>query len=391
MKGRQQKIGLRSSSKGGGQGEARELPSRSVELFMVKDARESLGSEKLLEEVIEKGNIYRALHGVMKNRGAPGVDGVTVEELPQLLKDKWRAIEEQLLGATYRPQPVRRVEIPKPDGGVRKLGIPTVMDWLFQQALLQVLQRKYDPTFSPYSYGFRPGKNAHEAVAQAQSYIREGYAWVVDLDLEKFFDCVNHDRLMARLASDIKDKRVLKLIRGYLQSGIMDEGLVSPTVLGTPQGGPLSPLLSNIVLDELDQELTRRGHKFVRYADDENIYVKSEAAGKRVMESVTKFITRRLKLKVNEEKSAVARPSNRKFLGFTFTPKDKRRKVAPKALKRFQEKVQTLTRRTIGKSVEQVIQTLAPYLKGWKSYFGFAETTQDFKRLDSWIRRISKG
>lgn len=376
-----------SSSKSTGQGEALEVQNGSAELFSVKDERGSLGSERLLEEVLKRRNLERALKRVRANGGAPGVDGMTVEELPRHLKDNWLAIKEALLTATYRPKPVRRVEIPKPDGGIRKLGIPTVVDRFIQQALLQVLSPKYDRTFSPYSYGFRPGKNAHQAVIQGQSYIREGYSWVVDLDLEKFFDRVNHDRLMARLAKDIKDKRVLLLIRRFLTAGVMEGGLVSSATEGTPQGGPLSPLLSNIVLDELDLELTRRGHRFVRYADDENIYVKSETAGKRVMKSVTRFITRRLKLKVNETKSVVDRPWQRKFLGFTFTAKDKRRKVSPQSLKRLRDKVRAITRRTGGRSLEQVINSLRPMLIGWRSYYGLAEVQKDFKELDSWIRR----
>jgi RNA-directed DNA polymerase len=310
-----------------------------------------------------------------------------VEELLEYLKHNWEQLKSEILSSSYRPKPVKRVEIPKPDGGVRKLGIPTVVDRLIQQSLLQVLQPKYDPTFSPHSFGFRPGKSAHQAVKQAQEYIQEGYAWIVDLDLEKFFDRVNHDKLMARMAKDIRDKRVLRLIRKFLQSGIMENGLVSPGREGTPQGGPLSPLLSNIVLDELDVELTKRKHRFVRYADDQNIYVKSETAAKRVFATITKFITHKLKLKVNECKSAVARPWNRKILGFSFTSKDKRRKVAPKAIERFKDKIRLITRRTGGRSLIQVTKQLKVFVNGWKGYFGFAEVRSDFKKLDSWIRR----
>src|SRR6185295_4300378 len=265
-----------------------------------------------------------------------GIDGTTVEQLPAYLRQHWPAIREQLLSGTYKPQPVKRVEIPKPDGGMRKLGIPTVLDRFIQQAAMQVLQRSWDSTFSDHSYGFRPGRSAHQAVAQAQRYIADGYGWVVDFDLEKFFDRVNHDKLMGRVAKRVEDKRLLKLIRAFLNAGVMENGLVSPSVEGTPQGGPLSPLLSNLVLDELDRELERRGHRFVRYADDSNIYVRSERAGQRVMDGITRFITERLKLKVNETKSAVARPQERKFLGFTFTDgRVIRRRIAPKAVERF--------------------------------------------------------
>jgi RNA-directed DNA polymerase len=363
------------------------MRNRSAELVMAKNEWENLGNERLLEEVIGRENLQRALKRVKANGGAPGVDGMSVEELPAFLKEHWSSIKEQLLNSTYRPKPVRRVEIPKPDGSKRKLGIPSVVDRFLQQALLQVLQPKYDPTFSPYSFGFRPGKTAHQAIAQAQKYIQEGYTWVVDLDFLHFFDLVNHDRLMGRLAEDIRDKRVLKLIGGFLRAGVLEGGLVSASREGTPQGGPISPLLSNIALDELDRELTRREHRFVRYADDQNIYVKSETAGKRVMESITKFITTRLKLRVNEGKSAVDRPWKRKFLGFSFTSKDKRRKVSPKAIERFKDKVRLLTRRTCGKSLDQVLGQLIPFLRGWGAYFSFAETNTDFRYLDSWIRR----
>jgi RNA-directed DNA polymerase len=283
---------------------------------------------------------------------------------------------------------VKRVEIPKPDGGVRKLGIPTVLDRFVQQAVMQVLQGKWDATFSEHSHGFRPQRSAHQAVAQAQQYIAAGNRWVVDLDLEKFFDRVNHDKLMAAIARRVSDKRMLRLMRAFLESGVMENGLVSSVEEGTPQGGPLSPLLSNLVLDELDRELERRGHRFVRYADDCNIYVASERAGKRVMQSVMGFIQRRLKLKVNEGKSAVARPQERKFLGFSFTGgAEVKRRIAPKSLLRCKQRIRELTRRKRGISLEQMTEELASYLRGWKSYFGFCETPSVLRRLDQWIRR----
>ena len=313
---------------------------KGTETLVAKRKAESLaGTERLMEEVCELDNCKQALQRVKANKGSPGVDGMTVDELPEYLKQHELEIGEQLRNGTYQPQPVKRVEIPKPDGsGVRKLGIPCVLDRFVQQAVLQVLQKRWDPTFSEHSYGFRPGRSARQAVHEAQHYIAEGYRWVVDLDLEKFFDRVNHDRLMAAVAERVADKRMLKLIRAFLEAGVMEDGLVSPVDEGTPQGGPLSPLLSNLVLDELDRELERRGHHFVRYADDCNIYVGSERAGQRVMESITRFITHRLKLKVNQAKSAVARP------GLT-------------------------------------------YLRGWLGYFGDCQTPSVLHSLESWLRR----
>jgi RNA-directed DNA polymerase len=345
-------------------------------------------SKQLMEAVCERKNCEQALARVKSNKGSAGIDGMTVEQLPAYLKQHWPTIREQLLRGTYKPQPVKRVEIPKPDGGMRKLGIPTVLDRFIQQAVMQVLQRSWDQSFSERSYGFRPGRSAHQAVAKAQEYIAAGYGWVVDLDLEKFFDRVNHDKLMAKLARRISDKRMLKLIRAFLRAGVMEGGLVSPVDEGTPQGGPLSPLLSNIVLDELDQELQQRGHRFVRYADDCNIYVRSPRAGERVMRSVSEFITKRLKLKVNEQKSAVSKPSKRKFLGFSFTwHREPKRRIAPKAITRFKQRVRELTRRTRGVRVETMVAQLSRYLTGWRGYFRFCQTPTVLRRLEEWTRR----
>jgi RNA-directed DNA polymerase len=342
-------------------------------------------NEHWMEVICRRENLQAALKRVMSNKGGPGVDGMTVQQLPEHLRQHWSELREQLLAGRYRPQPVRRVKIPKPSGGMRKLGIPTVVDRFIQQAVLQVLQPVWDQTFSDHSYGFRPGRSAHQAVAAAQGHLAAGHTWVVDLDLAKFFDRVNHDRLMARVAGRVSDKRLLKLLRGFLSAGVMEGGLVEATREGTPQGGPLSPLLSNLVLDELDRELERRGHRFVRYADDCNIYVRSERAGQRVMASVGRFITWKLRLKVNEAKSAVGRPWERKFLGFTFTRRLQRR-AAPGAVQQFKRKVRRLTGRMGGRSLRQVIRSLAPLLRGWRSYFGFAETNER-RDLDGWIAR----
>lgn len=370
-------------------GEALRTRQQGIESPVAKCETESpMFTEQLMEEIVAAENVKQALRRVETNQGSPGVDGMTVEELRDYLKEHWLELRAELLKGTYRPKPVKRVEIPKPEGGTRKLGIPTALDRFIQQSVLQVLQKGWDRTFSEHSYGFRPGRSAHQAVAEAQKYIAEGYSWVADIDLEKFFDRVNHDMLMSRIAKRVKDKRVLKLIRAYLNAGVMEDGLVNPTDEGTPQGGPLSPLLSNIMLDDLDRELERRGHRYVRYADDCNIYVKSERAGKRVMESISDFITKRLKLKVNLAKSAVARPQDRKFLGFSFTGgKEPKRRIAPVALDRFKKRVRKLTNRNRGKSIEQMTKELSVYLRGWGGYYGFCQTRSVAAGLDSWIRR----
>ena len=369
-------------------GEAREARREETESLSTLNNPESPAStNRLMEAVCERENLKVALRRVKANQGSAGVDGMTVGGITDYLKQHWPAIREQLLNGTYEPKPVRRVEIPKPDGGIRKLGIPTVLDRFIQQAVMQVLQRQWDPTFSESSYGFRPRRSAQQAVAQAQKYIAEGHGWCVDLDLEKFFDQVNHDKLMGQIAKRIEDQRLLKVIRAYLNAGVMENGLVSPSVEGTPQGGPLSPLLSNLVLDELDRELERRGHRFVRYADDSNIYVRSERAGQRVMESVMQFITQRLRLKVNEAKSAVARPQERKFLGFSFTAGPKvKRVIAPKALDRFKRRIQEITKRAKGVSMKTTMEELAPYMRGWRGYFGFCETPEVLVSLTRWVR-----
>jgi RNA-directed DNA polymerase len=367
-------------------GEAREASREEPESSGTKSESENPAStDRMMEAICEWENLKEAMWRVKANKGSAGVDSMTVDELPDY--PALLVIREQLRRGTYEPQPVKRVEIPKPDGGVRKLGIPTALDRFIQQAVMQVLQRQWDPTFSDSSYGFRPGRSTHQAVAQAQQYIVAGYSWVVDLDLEKFFDRVNHDKLMGQIAKRVGDKRLLKLIRAFLNAGVMENGLVSPSVEGTPQGGPLSPLLSNLVLDELDRELERRGHRFVRYADDCNIYVRTERAGQRVMDSITQFITQRLKLKVNDKKSAVARPQERKFLGFSFTDgPEVRRRIAPKAIERFKQRIREITRHAKSVSLETTMATLAPYMRGWRGYFGFCETPDVLIQLTRWVR-----
>ncbi len=324
----------------------------------------------------------------MRNGGAPGVDGITVEAFEEHCRAHWGRIRTELLEDRYRPQPVRRVEIPKPDGGRRMLGIPTVMDRLIQQALLQILQPIFDPTFSDDSYGFRPGHSAHQAVLRARDHMATGYRWVVDLDIEKFFDRVNHDVLMARVARRIQDKRVLRVIRRYLQAGIMEGGLVSARREGTPQGGPLSPLLSNILLDELDKELERRGHRYVRYADDCNVYVQSKRAGERVMDSLEHFLQKRLRLRINREKSAVARPWKRKFLGYSVTNHlQPKLKVAPESIRRLKQNLRTRLRRARGRNLTTVMRELTPLTRGWVAYFRLSEVRGIFEELDAWLRR----
>ena len=343
----------------------------------------------LMEKALARENMIAALKRVQKNKGAPGVDGVTVESLRDYVKENWSRIREELLAGTYQPKPVRRVEIPKPSGGVRLLGIPTAIDRLIQQALLQVMTPIFDPAFSSQSYGFRPGRRGHDAVRMARKYVEEGYAYVVDMDLEKFFDRVNHDKLMARVARKVGDRRVLRLIRSYLESGVMINGVKVKTEEGTPQGGPLSPLLANILLDDLDKELERRGHRFVRYADDCNIYVRSKRAGERVLASVRNFLKERLSLTVNEAKSAVDRPWRRKFLSFSMyrTKGTTRIRLAPQAIERVKDKLRALTARSSGQGMKERIGAINAYLNGWLGYFALAETPSVFEKIEGWLRR----
>ena len=369
------------------EGKARKKTGPACQVSMTFDNAEPIDSVTM-EEVVQKENLLKALKRVKANKGSAGIDGMTVNDLRDFLKVQWPNIRQQLLNGQFKPQPVKQVMIPKPGGGTRMLGIPTVADRFIQQALLQVLSPIYDPTFSSSSYGFRPGRNAHQALRQAKEYIAQGYEWVVDIDLEKCFDRINHDILMGRIARRISDKRILKLIRRYLQAGIMVNGVVIERYAGTPQGGPLSPLLSNILLDELDKELERRGHKFCRYADDCNVYVRSQRAGTRVMDSIEGFLDKRLKLKVNRQKSAVAKPQDRQFLGFSFTS-GRWLKIKPsvKALKNVKHRIRKITRRSRGISLLQVIKELNAYLGGWLGYYKLVETPTTFRDLDSWIRR----
>ena len=363
-------------------------PHGRVEAPPDGSGNEHLGSSDLMEKVCERQNLQAALKRVRQNAGSPGPDGMTVEELPNYLRLHWPRLREELLAGRYHPQPVRRVAIPKPGGGERELGIPIVLDRFIQQALLQVLQPLFDPTFSDASYGFRPGRSAHDAVRRAQAYVQEGRSFVVDIDLEKFFDRVNHDILMGRLAKRIADRRVLRLTRRYLNAGVLANGGVIERDEGTPQGGPLSPLLANVLLDEIDKELERRGHAFVRYADDLNVYVRTQRSGERVMTSLRKLFGK-LKLRVNDAKSKVRRATVSKFLGFSFwVAKGRviRRRIAPQAIERMKEQVRRLTRRNAGRSLPQVCKPLGRYLTGWRAYFRLAQTPSVFDDLDGWIR-----
>jgi group II intron reverse transcriptase/maturase len=361
-----------------------------MEMFAASRMAERLGeSDRLMEMILERHNIIRAWKQVCANKGAPGVDGMRTDQLGKYLARHWPKIEQDLLNGTHKPLPVKRKEIPKPDGGVRLLGIPTVLDRFIQQAISQIVEQVWESAFSEFSYGFRPGRSAHDAVIQGKRYMLDGYTYVVDMDLSKFFDRVNHDRLMSRLAARIKDKRVLKVIRQYLRSGVMIEGVAVCTEEGTPQGGPLSPLLSNIVLDELDKELEKRGHRYVRYADDFMIYCKSLKAAERVKQSITRFLTVKLKLKVNQEKSDVSRPWLRKFLGFTYFQMCGQSKIRihAKSMELFKDKVRELTSRKRGKSLWQVIQELNRYFRGWWNYFRLTEAKSFLKGLKIWIMR----
>jgi RNA-directed DNA polymerase len=373
----------------GGSGRNLREQKRGVLKATVRRENSIQEMNQLMEAVVERENMFAALHRVESNAGSAGIDKIAVDELRAYLREHWLRIKVELLEGRYKPQPVRGVKIPKPGKkGMRQLGIPTVLDRLIQQALHQVLQPIFDPEFSESSYGFRANRSAHDAVRQARRHVAEGRRWVVDIDVEKFFDRVNHDVLMSRVARKVKDKRVLRLIRRYLQAGMMEGGLVSLRTEGTPQGGPLSPLLSNILLDELDKELERRGHRFCRYADDCNIYVQSKRAAERVMVSISRYLQERLKLKVNREKSAVERPWNRKFLGYSMTWNwQPRLRVDKASLQRMRMKLKELFHRERGRNIERFIKELRPVLVGWANYFALSEVKGSFEELDSWIRR----
>jgi RNA-directed DNA polymerase len=377
-----------TSPEPGDSGETAKYPPREVLSTKANEQKESPGqNDKLMEQVADPANLNAAWKRVRENGGAPGIDGITVSAFLEHAKPRSESLRRELLEGSYRPSPLRRVTIPKPTGGERKLGIPTVQDRVVQQAFLQILQPILDPRFSEHSYGFRPNRSAHQAVAAAQAYIQQGYDWVVDFDLEAFFDRVNHDRLMSRLGQQIADRRVCWIIRRFLQAGVIDKAVLSPTTEGTPQGGPLSPLLANLVLDELDKELERRGLRFVRYADDCNVYLRSERAANNAFENLTQFIEGKLKLKVNRAKSAVGRPWERKLLGFSFTFwKDRKRRIAPKALAKAKERIRELTSKGRA-SFEAIMAELRRYLVGWLGYFRFCQTPSVLKELEEWTRR----
>jgi RNA-directed DNA polymerase len=362
---------------------------RSDEATSTAQGPERSGADDWMSQVVERSNLARALKRVRRNKGSAGIDGMTGDELVPYLRDHWPAIREQLLAGRYQPSAVRQHEIPKGDGRMRRLGIPTVVDRFIQQAVLQVLQPRFDPTFSEASFGFRPGRRAHDAVCKAQQYVQNGRRWVVDVDLAAFFDRVNHDVLMSKVAQRIADRRMLALIRRYLEAGMMANGIVQERREGTPQGGPLSPLLANVLLDEVDRELERRGHRFVRYADDCNVYVRSQRAGERVMETLVGLYAE-LRLQVNFDKSAVARVWDRQFLGFSFWVAPGRvikRRVAPKALDKMKDRLREMTSRRGGRSIGQVVTLLRSYLVGWRSYFRLADTPQVFARVEQWLHR----
>jgi RNA-directed DNA polymerase len=371
---------------GGGEAGSGPAPVEERQASSMSEGNRALTTDTLMERILERENLNRAYKRVKGNRGSPGVDGMTVGELGIWLEAHKEELAASLLDGSYEPQVVRGVNIPKPGGGVRQLGIPTVVDRLVQQAILQVLDPMLDPTFSESSYGFRPGRSAHQALRKASEYVAEGYAVVVDMDLEKFFDRVNHDVLMGRLARRITDKRLLRIIRRYLTAGIMRQGVVVRRYEGTPQGGPLSPLLANLLLDEVDKELERRGHRFCRYADDVNVYVRSEAAGNRVMASVTHFVEKRLRLRVNRTKSAVAHVRERKFLGYRLLAGG-RLTIAPESLERAKGRIRAITRRNRGISLERMISELNSFLSGWVTYFRYASAKEHLTGLDEWIRR----
>jgi len=375
----------RSLRAGGGTAEG---TGRARQADAAREGRAGDDPPMLMEEVVRRENVTAAHARVKRNGGAAGVDGMTVDELMPYCREHWARVRKELLDGTYRPQPVRRVDIPKPGGGVRSLGVPTAIDRMIQQALHQVLTPIFDPTFSESSFGFRPGRGAHDAVRAARDHIAAGHRWVVDMDLEKFFDRVNHDVLMARVARRVKDRRVLRVIRRYLQAGVMEGGVASPRAEGTPQGGPLSPLLSNVLLDDLDKELERRGHRFARYADDCNVYVRSKAAGERVLASLTRFLGERLRLRVNRSKSAVARPWDRKFLGYSVTShKQPRLRVASQSVVRLKASLRMLLRAGRGRGLRRVISQLNPRVRGWVAYFRLADVKATFETLDGWVRR----